>query len=31
VLDTFADDGHLDPGPAAKTDEDDRAGEAPDA
>ena len=31
VLETFASDEHLDPGPAERTDEDDRAGEAPDA
>jgi broad specificity phosphatase PhoE len=31
VLDTFASDEHLTPSPAAKTDEDDHAGEAPDA
>ena len=30
-LETFADDGHLEPSKAEKTDEDDRAGEAPDA
>jgi broad specificity phosphatase PhoE len=31
VLETFADDGHLTTGSAASTDEEDRAGEAPDA
>ena len=31
VLETFASDEHLEPGPAEKTDEDDQAGEAPDA
>jgi len=31
VLETFASDDHLEPGPAEKTDEDDQAGEAPDA
>lgn len=31
VLDTFADDGHLATGPAQATDEEDLAGEAPDA
>lgn len=31
VLDTFASDEHLEPSPADKTDEDDQAGEAPDA
>ncbi|WP_216658914.1 histidine phosphatase family protein [Nocardioides sp. zg-1230] len=31
MLETFADDAHLEPGPAARTDEDDQAGEAPDA
>ena len=31
VLETFASDEHLDPGPAEKTDEEDQAGEAPDA
>ncbi|NYE38375.1 broad specificity phosphatase PhoE [Nocardioides cavernae] len=30
VLDTFADDGHLEPGPAERTAEDDRGGEASD-
>ncbi|GAA5119982.1 histidine phosphatase family protein [Alloalcanivorax gelatiniphagus] len=31
VLERFADDAHLSAGPAERTDEDDRAGEAPDA
>lgn len=31
VLETFASDAHLEPSPAERTDEDDRAGEAPDA
>ncbi|WP_210437813.1 histidine phosphatase family protein [Nocardioides xinjiangensis] len=31
VLETFADDSHLTRGPAERTDEDDQAGEAPDA
>jgi|SRR5829696_4873124 len=31
VLESFADDAHLTRGPAARTDEEDRAGEAPDA
>ena len=31
VLETFASDEHLEPGPAEKTDEEDQAGEAPDA